>query len=182
MPSAPSAWKPAYLITPKTVRLLMAIETARAEIEHTPLPPAVEAELRRQARVRSAHFSTMMSGNRLTLEETEQAIRGSRTGSRRLERGVPSEPEPLRKLDRRARIVVGLFDKADRVAAPDVARALGLSDRMVRVLLRQWVKDGWLVVADQSRKKRAYELTAVYRQYVGSLSAMKAKRSLQASV
>jgi Fic family protein len=375
MSRTPSIWKPAYTITSKVARLLMDIEAARAEIEHTPLPPAVEAELRRQARVRSTHYSTRIEGNRLTLAEAEKVICEARTAfhgrerdvrevrnywnallraeewaeakravsedlirrlhalvehgprakatpyrdgqnvirdsassaivymppeardvpglmasmvrwigeaenagvpvpliaglahyqfvtihpyydgngrtarllatlllhrggfgmngflsieehhardlpgyyralavhphhnyyegradadltgwaeyfittlaatfeavrgeARRLvKEGVPSEPEPLRKLDRRARIVVGLFTQADRVAAPDVARALGLSERMVRVLLQQWVKDGWLVVAEQSRKKRAYELTAVYRQYVGSLSAMKAK-------
>ena len=87
--------------------------------------------------------------------------------------GVPTEPEPLRKLDRRARAVLGLFAKTDRIAAPEVAHALGLSDRMARVLLQEWVRDGWLVVADPSRRKRAYELSAIYRQYVGGLSAKK---------
>jgi hypothetical protein len=65
-----------------------------------------------------------------------------------------------------------LFAVTNRVAAPDVARELGLSDRMVRVLLRRWVDEGWLSVADPSRRKRAYELTAIYRQYVGRLSAV----------
>jgi hypothetical protein len=46
-----------YTITPKVARFLMEIETARAEVEHTPLPPAVEAELRLQARVGPFHFS-----------------------------------------------------------------------------------------------------------------------------
>jgi hypothetical protein len=45
---------------------------------------------------------------------------------------------------------------------------------MVRVLLWQWVQDGWLAVADPSRRKRAYELTAIYRQYIGALSAVPA--------
>jgi hypothetical protein len=30
--------------------------------------------------------------------------------------------------------------------------------------LAEWVGDGWLVVADPSRRKRSYELTAIYRQ------------------
>ncbi|MBI2191989.1 MAG: Fic family protein [Planctomycetes bacterium] len=368
----PSAWKPVYTITPKVARLLMEIETSRAEVEHTPLPPTVEAELRRQARIRSTHYSTRIEGNRLTLAEAEKVIREAKTDFHGRERdvrevknywnallrveewaeakrpvgedlirrlhalvehgprakptpyrdgqnvirdsasgavvymppeakdvpglmsamvrwiveaektdlpipllaglahyqfvtihpyydgngrtarllatfllhrggyglhgfisveehhardlaayyralavhshhnyyggranadltpwveyfvttlagtfeavrkeakrlakeGVPVEPEELRHLDRRARIVLGLFAKADRIAAPDVARALGLSERMVRVLLQQWVKDGWLAVADPSRRKRSYELTAIYRQYVGKLSAI----------
>ena len=368
------AWQPAYAIAPRVARLLMEIEAARAEVEHIRLPPTVEAELRRLARVRSTHYSTRIEGNRLTLAEAEEVIGGARTafhgrerdvrevrnywnallrveewaGAKRpvsedlirrlhalvtqgararptpyrdgqnvirdsasgaivymppeardvpglmsamvrwtneatgagapapliaglahyqfvtihpyydgngrtarllatflLHRGgyglhgflsveehhasdlaqyyralavhpghsyyegraeadltpwveyfvttlagtfeavrrearrlakdsVPVEPEPLRKLDRRARIVLALFAKAHRVAAPDVAHALGLSDRMARVLLRQWVADGWLAVADPSRRKRAYELTAIYRQYMASLSAMPA--------
>ena len=372
MSRASSVWKPVYTITPKAARFLMEIETARVEVEHISLPPTVEAELRRQARVRSTHFSTRIEGNRLSLAEAEKVVRGGKTefhgrerdvrevenywnallrveewaearrpvgeelirrlhalvehGSRAkptpyrdgqnvirdsasgaivylppeakdvpglmtalarwieeaekagvpvplvaglahyqfvtihpyydgngrtarllatfiLQRGgyglhgfisieeyhardlagyyralsihphhnyyegrddaeltpwveyflatlagtfeavrkeagrlakagVPVEPEPLRRLDRRARVVLGLFAKAERIAAPDVARILGLSERMVRLLLRQWVADGWLVVAEPSRRKRAYELTAIYRQYVGRLSAM----------
>ena len=57
MSRMPSPWKPVYTITPKVARFLMEIETARAEVEHTPLPPAVEAELRLQARVGPFHFS-----------------------------------------------------------------------------------------------------------------------------
>jgi hypothetical protein len=32
--------------------------------------------------------------------------------------------------------------------------------------------DGWLEVADPSRRGRAYSLSAIYRQYIGGLSAM----------
>ena len=61
--------------------------------------------------------------------------------------------------------------------ALEVARALGLSERMARVLLNKWVEDGWLEVADPSRRKRAYELTAIYRQYEGNLSAMQSEKT-----
>lgn len=368
MSRPPSAWKPNYTITPKVARLLMAIETTRAEIDHIPLPPTVEAELRRQARVRSTHFSTRIEGNRLSLAEAAKVIGGSKTEFHGRERdvrevknywnalirveewaeakrpisedlvrrlhaliehgprsrptpyrdgqnvirdsasraivylppeagdvpglmaafvrwiteaektGVPVpiiaglahyqfvtihpyydgngrtarllatflmhrggyglhgflsieehhardlagyyralsvhphhnyyegrakadltpwvdhfittvagtydvvrkearllikegtavEPAPLRQLDRRARVVLGLFAKTDRIAAPEVAQALGLSERMVRILLKQWVENGWLTVTDPSRRKRAYELTAIYRQYIGN--------------
>ena len=105
-----------------------------------------------------------------TLAETFEAV--CKETRHLVKDGVPVEPEPLRKLDRRARIILGLFAKAERVAAADVAHALGLSERMARVLLTQWVADGWLSVADPSRRKRSYQLTAIYRQYVGRLSAM----------
>jgi len=78
-----------------------------------------------------------------------------------------SEPAELRRLEPRARIVLGLFARSDRISAADVAAALGLSDRMARRLLQAWVTDGWLVVADPSRRGRAYELSAIYRPFIG---------------
>jgi Fic family protein len=93
---------------------------------------------------------------------------------RYVEHGAPVEPEALRRLDHRARTVLALFARGDRITAADVADALGLSARMARVLLSQWVGDGWLVVADPSRRKRAYALSAEYRQFIGTLSAMPA--------
>ena len=85
---------------------------------------------------------------------------------------LPSEPEELRRLDPRARAVLALFAKKDSIKTSDVAEALILSDRMSRVLLKKWVEEGLLVVADPSKRGRTYELSAIYRQYIGSLSAM----------
>jgi len=77
----------------------------------------------------------------------------------------------LRKLDRRARIVLGLFSRQEQISANDVSSVLGLSDRQVRNLLNEWVSAGWLEVSDSSRKSRSYRLPENYRQFVGSLSA-----------
>lgn len=71
------------------------------------------------------------------------------------------EPEWLRKLDRRARIVVGLFSKTEYITAGDVATTLGLSPRMARELLKEWVEDGWLAISNPSNKSRDYKLTAI---------------------
>jgi Fic family protein len=73
----------------------------------------------------------------------------------------------LRKLDRRARIVLGLFSRQDEIATPDVARALSLSDRQARDLLADWVGQGWLEISGASRKGRRYRLSAVYRKFIG---------------
>ena len=88
------------------------------------------------------------------------------------EKGITVEPEAMRKLDRRARRVFALFTKQDRITTPEVAAVLGLSDRMVRVLVQKWVKDGWLVVAQSSKRARAYGLAESYRQFIGSLTAI----------
>jgi len=44
------SWLPRYTLTPAIARVLMDIEATRAVVEHTPLPPAAEVELRRRAR------------------------------------------------------------------------------------------------------------------------------------
>jgi len=86
--------------------------------------------------------------------------------------GLEDEPEDLRRLDHRARVVLGLFALKETITAPQVAAELGLSERMARNLLKDWVKDGWLVVTNPSRRARSYSLSAKYRQYIGSLSAI----------
>jgi Fic family protein len=88
------------------------------------------------------------------------------------ENGTPTEPDALRRLDHRARVVLGLFARKETITAPEVAEELGLSERMARNLLKDWVEDRWLEVTNPSRRARAYSLSAKYRQYIGSLSAM----------
>ena len=78
----------------------------------------------------------------------------------------------LRKLDRRARIVLGLFARQETINANDVSRVLGLSPRQGRDLLIEWVSAGWLEVGDASRKSRAYRLSAVYQQFIGGITAV----------
>ncbi|MEI8012754.1 MAG: Fic family protein [Candidatus Omnitrophota bacterium] len=80
---------------------------------------------------------------------------------------VVVEPEELRRLDRRARTVIVLFAKKDRVSVKDIAGSLGLSERMARVLAAGWVKDGWLEVLNESNRSRAYGLAEKYKQYAG---------------
>ncbi len=366
-PKKPGIWNPNYTLTPKVVNGLLEIEAAKTLVANTPLTPTVEAELRHRARVRSTHYSTRIEGNRLTLAQAEEVIRGKKThfhgrerdvnevenywnallkveewaarsapfnedlikrlhalvekglrakasvyrkeqnvikesttgkivylppeakdvpklmsdfvawvshaekskvpapviaglahyqfvtihpyydGNGRTARliatfllqranyglngflsieehhardldgyyrslaahehhnyyegraeadltpwleyfvsllsgvfeaakeealklskgGIPMEPEALRRLDRRARNVLALFTSQDRITNVDVARALGLSDRMSRVLCQQWVKAGWLLAANKSNRSRAYELSEKYRQYIG---------------
>jgi predicted ArsR family transcriptional regulator len=84
----------------------------------------------------------------------------------------PPKPNALRRLDHRASVVLGLFARKETITAPEVAEELGLSGRMARNLLKDWVEDGWLQVSNPSRRARAYSLSAKYRQYIGSLSAM----------
>ena len=77
------------------------------------------------------------------IETTARVFRMAREGAQRSAReGISPEPEELRRLDPRARAVLALFTKMERIRTSDVAEALGLSDRMARVLIRGWVSDG----------------------------------------
>jgi cell filamentation protein, protein adenylyltransferase len=73
-----AAWQARYTLTPAIARHLMEIEAARAVVEQIPLSPAVQSELRRQARIRSTHYSTQIEGNRLTLAEAEKVVEGKK--------------------------------------------------------------------------------------------------------
>ncbi len=85
----------------------------------------------------------------------------------------PTTPEPvvLQSLNRRERIVWGLFTQQDTLTTADMARALGLAPRTVRNLITGWVNAGWLEIADPSRRARRYRLSVGYRQVIGGLSA-----------
>jgi Fic family protein len=72
----------------------------------------------------------------------------------------PAEQAFLRSLDRRGRMVYGLFEQQEEITANDVSHLLGLSPRQARDLLNAWVGQGWLVASDPSRKKRCYRLSA----------------------
>ncbi len=75
------------------------------------------------------------------------------------------EPQEMRRLDHRARVVLGLFARSDTITARQVAQVLGLSERMARNLMIEWVNDEWLVVVDTSRRGRV----TGYRQFIGNL-------------
>jgi Fic family protein len=82
------------------------------------------------------------------------------------------EPAELLRLDRRARLALGLFTHQETITAAEVSRALGLSPRATRDLLVAWVTEGWLEVADPARKSRRYRLSAEYRRLIGGITAV----------
>ena len=69
----------------------------------------------------------------------------------------------LRPLDHRARRVLGLFSNQELIQSSDVANILGISARQSRDLLTDWVGQGWLEIADPSRRGRKYGLAQKYK-------------------
>lgn len=72
-------FKPKYTITGKTLNNITTIASEREFIEQTCLTPKWEAELRRQALLRSAHASTSLAGNKLSLKQVESLYKKKRT-------------------------------------------------------------------------------------------------------
>jgi Fic family protein len=79
-----------------------------------------------------------------------------------------AEPKELRKLDHRTRVVLGLFNNKESITTQDIVVALGLSSRMVRLLVQGWVNEGFLVIANATNRARSYSLSAIYRQFIGN--------------
>jgi Fic family protein len=62
-------YSPRYTITNKTLNTIAKIAAVREIIEHSRIIPAWEIKLVKEARIHSAHSSTSIEGNRLTLQE-----------------------------------------------------------------------------------------------------------------
>jgi Fic family protein len=69
-------FKPNFRRTDLIIELIARIEVARDRILRAPIVPRWEAELRREALVRSAHHSTSIEGNSLSLEEVTDLLAG----------------------------------------------------------------------------------------------------------
>lgn len=68
----------------------------------------------------------------------------------------------LRRLDPRRRRLLELFHATPTATTTQMAAHLGLSARTVSSLVPRWVEEGFLEVADASRRSRAYRLTPPY--------------------
>jgi hypothetical protein len=64
-------FNPKYIITDKILNNLTVIASAREVIEQSRLTSKLEEKLRMWALLHSAHSSTALAGNKLTLKQTE---------------------------------------------------------------------------------------------------------------
>lgn len=74
------------------------------------------------------------------------------------ERGSNDLTPILSQLDRRQRILLGLFKKQGTATAAEMAQCIGMGRDSILPLCRMWVTSGFLEVADASRKNRSYRL------------------------
>lgn len=81
-------------------------------------------------------------------------------------RAVPDQSALLRAFDPRKCRLLELFRERSAATAADVATYLRLSPRTVVALCRVWVAEGFLALADPSRKNRAYYIAAAYAKRI----------------
>jgi len=95
-------FRPKYSITADMTKVLMRIDAGRQAMDDLPMTVSVQAGLRESARLRSTHYSTRIEGNRLTLEQAEQVVRGAGhfPGRKRDEQEVTACYEALNEVDR----------------------------------------------------------------------------------
>ena len=74
-------FNPKYTITEQTSNNLKVITSAREVIERTCLSPELEAQLRRRALLHSAHASTALAGNKLSLKQVAALYKKQKGGS-----------------------------------------------------------------------------------------------------
>ena len=70
----PTNFKPIYSITPGIAKSLMIIEAAKEKVALLPVNPTVLASLRETAKLYTTHYSTMIEGNQLKLDEIFDVI------------------------------------------------------------------------------------------------------------
>ena len=94
-------FKPNFQRTDFLIEMIARIEVARDRILRAPIVPRWEAELRREALVRSAHHSTSIEGNPLSLEEVTDLLAGRDVlAHTRDKQEVLNYAEVLRYIDR----------------------------------------------------------------------------------
>lgn len=69
-------FKPKYTITNQILKQIGRIDASKEIIEATPIIPAWDSKLKRDAKERSIHFGTRLEGNGLTLEQVQELIDG----------------------------------------------------------------------------------------------------------
>jgi len=79
-------FRPIFRYTNEIVRLLTRISAAREVIFNSPLIPRWEVALRREAIIHSAHSSTSIEGNRLSLEQVSELAQGREVTATRKDR------------------------------------------------------------------------------------------------
>ena len=91
-------------------------------------------------------------------------------------RGDPDQSASLRELTAEERKALSLFLKTKTVTSHDMAEFFGITGRAASALCLKFVKRGFLMVADPSKKARRYQLAAKFEGVVAAQPRPKSQR------
>lgn len=80
----------------------------------------------------------------------------------------------LRRLNSRQRRVLELYDDRSIATTAEIAAHIVVGQRTAATYCRQWVDEGFLKIADPSRKARSYRLADVYEDLITNESSRRA--------
>jgi len=80
--------------------------------------------------------------------------------------GPVRQTEKLRSLRPQQRQLLSLFEKLKEVSINDIASHLGVNSRSAYALIKKWIDDDFIEVANASRKARTYQLTQEWEQLI----------------
>lgn len=94
-------FKPRFIYTQQMVNNLLHINSTRDFIINTPLVMEMEVSLKRDALLKSAHYSTAIEGNALTLNEVDKLARGLKiTAQKKAQQEVINYLNVLKNLEK----------------------------------------------------------------------------------
>lgn len=67
-------------------------------------------------------------------------------------------------LNKKQHLALSLFDNTNIITAHDIETLFKINPRTASNLCKEWVEDGFLVIADASKKNRSYSLAPIYTQ------------------
>ncbi|MBI4358750.1 MAG: Fic family protein, partial [Candidatus Omnitrophica bacterium] len=73
-------------VTPATIKLLGKIEAAKDIVEELDIPLSLEQAFRKEASVKTSHYSTKIEGNRLTLRQAKKLLAGEEVVAREIDK------------------------------------------------------------------------------------------------
>lgn len=110
----------------------------------------------------------------LGMADSFAKIRGRAEEAER--RGEPDQATRLRELTPQQRNALSLFARVRTVSSNDIATFFRIGTRAASAVCIAWVREGFLVIADPSKKKRRYRLAELYEQLLVSRLTQARKR------
>ena len=148
----PTTFKPIYQITTRIAQGLMRIEAAKQKVSLLPINPAVLTSLRETAKLYTTHYSTMIEGNQLGVEQVKEVLllKGHFPGRERDEHEIKGYYSALAQLEQYVATNQPITEKLIQTL-----HALVMSDGRTKVAPTQY-RDGQNVIRDGSTRAIVY--------------------------